>query len=117
MVFSDGTSGKEPAYQIERYKRCRFDSWVGKIPLDLLPIFLPGESHGQKRLGQRAIVHRVTKSQKGLKRLSTHIQEYVYIQLFFIFLKRLNNSPNRKLGKSPGGGGGEGGKAKKFPKK
>ena len=34
--------------------RCRFDSWVGKIPWwrkwQSTPIFLPGESHGQRSL-------------------------------------------------------------------
>ena len=32
--------------------RCRFDPWVGKIPwrraLQPIPVFLPGESHGQR---------------------------------------------------------------------
>ena len=26
------TSGKEPACQCRRYKRCKFDAWVRKIP-------------------------------------------------------------------------------------
>ena len=30
--FSDGASGKKPAYQCRRGKRHRFDLWVGKIP-------------------------------------------------------------------------------------
>ena len=29
-----GTSGKEPAYQCRKHKRCGFDPWVGKIPLE-----------------------------------------------------------------------------------
>ena len=36
-----------------------------------LPVFLPGESHGQRNLG-RATVHRVTKSWIRRKRLSVH---------------------------------------------
>ena len=32
--FPGGTSGKEPACQCRRIKRCRFDLWVGKIPLE-----------------------------------------------------------------------------------
>ena len=32
MSFPVGTSGKEPSCQIWRYKRYRFDPWVGKIP-------------------------------------------------------------------------------------
>ena len=31
--FPDGTSGKEPAYQCGRLKRCWFDPWVGEDPL------------------------------------------------------------------------------------
>ena len=49
--------------------RDRFDPWVGKIPWRMAwqptPIFLPGESRGQRSL--RATVHRVTKSQTRLK--------------------------------------------------
>ena len=37
-----------------RCKRLRFDPWVGKIPWrrkwQLTPVFLPGESHGQRSL-------------------------------------------------------------------
>ena len=54
MDFSGGTSGKEPSCQCRRHKRLRFDPWVGKIPWRRVwkptPIFLPGESHGQRSL-------------------------------------------------------------------
>ena len=30
--FQGGASGKEPACQCRRRKRCRFDPWVGQIP-------------------------------------------------------------------------------------
>ena len=47
-------SGKEPACQCRRHKKCGFDSWVGKIlwrrARQLTPVFLPGESHGQSSL-------------------------------------------------------------------
>ena len=47
-------SGKESACQGRRCKRLRFSPWVGKIPWrrkwQPTPIFLPGESHGQRRL-------------------------------------------------------------------
>ena len=47
-------SGKEPTWQCRRCKRCAFDSWVGTIPRrrkwQPTPIFLPGESHGQRSL-------------------------------------------------------------------
>ena len=29
--FPGGTSGKEPACQCRRHRRCGFDPWVGKI--------------------------------------------------------------------------------------
>ena len=39
----------------EDFKGCTFDPWVGKIPWrsawQPTPVFLPTESHGQKRLG------------------------------------------------------------------
>ena len=53
--FPGGASGKEPACQSRRLKRQGFDPWVGKIPWrrawQPTPIFLPGESHGQRSLG------------------------------------------------------------------
>ena len=30
-LFSAGASGKEPACQCRRHKRCGFDAWVGEI--------------------------------------------------------------------------------------
>ena len=67
-----GPSGKEPACQCRGRQRCRFDPWVRKIPWRRKwqppPIFLPGESQGQRSL--RATIHRVTKSQTQLKQLS-----------------------------------------------
>ena len=50
----DGSSGKEPACQCKRYRRCRFDPWVRKMPWrrkwQSTPVFLPGKSHGQRSL-------------------------------------------------------------------
>ena len=54
--FPGGASGKEPACQrqCKRRKRHGFDPWVGKIPWKMAwqptPVFLPGESHGQRSL-------------------------------------------------------------------
>ena len=54
LGFPGGASGKEPACQCRRHERCRFDPWVGKIPWRRAwqpsPVFLPGESHGQRIL-------------------------------------------------------------------
>jgi len=45
---------KEPACQYRRLKRVGFNPWVGKIPWKRAwlptPVFLPGESHGQRSL-------------------------------------------------------------------
>ena len=52
--FPGGTSDTESACRYRRHKRLRFDSWVGKIPWrrkwQPMPVFLPGESHGQRSL-------------------------------------------------------------------
>ena len=52
MGFPGGASGKEPTCQCRRCKRYVFYSWIGKIPWrrkrQPTPVFLPGESHGQR---------------------------------------------------------------------
>ena len=52
MGFPGGPSSKESTHW---YRRLTFDSWVGKIPWrraqQSTPVFLPGESHGQRSLG------------------------------------------------------------------
>ena len=54
LGFPGGTSGKELTCQCRRHKRLRFDPWIGKIPWrkawQPTPVFLPGESHGQRNL-------------------------------------------------------------------
>ena len=53
--------------QCRNCRRCRFDPWVGKIPRKRArqptPVFLLGESHGQRSL--------VSYSSKGHKELDT----------------------------------------------
>ena len=52
--FPGSASGKDPACQCRGHKRWGFDPWLGKIPWrrswQPTPIFLPGESHGQRSL-------------------------------------------------------------------
>ena len=60
----DGTTGKELACQYRIHKRHGFDPWVRKIlwwrAWQPAPIFLPGESHGQRSLaGYSPQHHRV----------------------------------------------------------
>ena len=54
LGFLGGTSGKELACQCRRHKRCGFDPWIRKTPWrrawQHTPVFLPGESHGQRSL-------------------------------------------------------------------
>ena len=51
-----GTTGKNPACQCRRLKRHGFNPWVRKIPWrrtwQPTPVFLPGESHGQRIPGR-----------------------------------------------------------------
>ena len=52
--FPGGTRGKEPACQYWIHETHRFNPWVGKMPWrrawQPTPVFLPGESRGQKSL-------------------------------------------------------------------
>ena len=54
MGLPGGASGKEPAWQYRRHKRCRSDPWVRKTPWrrawQPTPVFFPRESHGQRSL-------------------------------------------------------------------
>ena len=63
IKYPGGSSGKEPACQCRRHKRCKFDPWAQKIPWRrkwlLTPVSLPGESHGQ-----RSLVGYIPKSEK-----------------------------------------------------
>ena len=47
-------SGKEPTCQCRRHRRCRLDSWAGKIPWSrkrlLATVFLPGKFQGQRSM-------------------------------------------------------------------
>ena len=76
LGFNGGANVKEPACQCRRHKRCGFDPWVGMIlwrrAWQPTPVFLPGESHGQKSLVGTA--HGVAKSRTWLLRQhrSTH---------------------------------------------
>ena len=61
--------GKDSACQCRRHKRPGFDPWVRKIPWirkwQLIPVFLPGEFHGQRNLVSYS-PQGVTKSQTQL---------------------------------------------------
>ena len=69
-----GASGKETTCQCRGYKRCRFEPWVSKVPWrrkwQPTPVFLPGESHGQRSLAGYS--PRGHKESDMTERLSTH---------------------------------------------
>ena len=54
IKYPRDNTGKEPICHWRRHKRCRFDPWLGKIPWrsawQPMPVFFPGESHGQRSL-------------------------------------------------------------------
>ena len=72
----DGAISKEPARQCRRCKRRRFDPWVGEIPWRRKwqppPVFLPGESHGQRNLAGY--------SPWGCKELDKNEHTYIKLQ-------------------------------------
>ena len=74
LVFPSGTSGKEPACQCRRHKKCGFNCWVRKLPWTkkmATPSRILAWRIPVDRGAWRATVHGVTKSQTYLKQLST----------------------------------------------
>ena len=74
--FPGVTSGKEPACQCRRRKRCRFSLWVGKIPWwrawQPTRVFLSGESHGERSLaGYSPWGHKESDMTKATERAHT----------------------------------------------
>ena len=71
--FPGGFSSKESAC---KSRRCRFDSWVGKIPWrskwQPTPVFLPRKSHGQRSLvgyspwGHKRVRHNLETKQQQI---------------------------------------------------
>ena len=85
MGFPGGASGKEAACQCRRHKRHGFNPWVRKIPWrrawQPTPVFLPGESHGQRSLVGYSAWGRKKSDMK--KQLSTHARRGILQILFF----------------------------------
>ena len=84
-------------------KKDVFDPWLRKIPWRKAwkptPVFLPGESHGQRNLAGYCVVHGVTKSWTWLKWFSMHVYNYILSlcseykfmtpEIFFLFASLL----------------------------
>ena len=77
--FPGSTSGKEPTCQCTRPKRCGFNPWVRKIPWRRHGDSLQYSclENPMERGAWQSRVHRVTKSQRWLKRFSTHALKHV----------------------------------------
>ena len=85
---------KKSASQCQRHRRHGFDPWVGKIPQRKkwppTPVFLPGESHGQRNLeGYSPQGH---KKSDTTQQLSTHRQCRLQITIVIILLQIISVS-------------------------
>ena len=75
--FIGGVSGKEPACQSKRCKRCGFDPRLGRYPGERKgnPLQYSCLENPMDTGTWRATVHEVTKSRTWLKRLSMHAKK------------------------------------------
>ena len=78
--FPGGTSGKEPAYQCRRHKRCKFVSWFGKISWrnagQPTPVFLPGVFHRLSSMeGYSLQGYKESDSTEGTQHICTDVYE------------------------------------------
>ena len=94
--FPRWLSDKESACRCRRHRRHEFNPWVRKIPWrrtwQPAPVFLPGESHGQKSLAGYSPWGR--KELDTTERLSTEEQGFLMIQLGLWVLRK--NTPGVK---------------------
>ena len=93
MGIPGGASGKKPTCECKRHRRHGFDPWARKIPwrrtYQPTTVFLPGESHGQRSLGDT--FHSVAKSWTWLKHLGTHVCVCMYVCVYiYIYIIKQN---------------------------
>ena len=93
--FTGGASGKEPAWQCRRLKRCVFDPWVGKIPWrrawQPTPISCLKNPHRQRSLvGYNPWGHRVRHDWSNLACIHIHVLYLVDSSYFFFFHLKSN---------------------------
>ena len=76
LHISSRTLSIDCCFSCRRRNRCRFDPWVRRIPWrrawQPTPVFLPGESHGQRSLA--ATVRGVAQSRTGLSASATRLR-------------------------------------------
>ena len=72
-AFPGGASGKESTCQYRRHKRRRFGKIPWSRPWQPIPVFLPGESHGQRRLAGYS--PRGRKESDTTEQLLTHTEQ------------------------------------------
>ena len=88
--FPGDSSGKESDCW---HKRCTFDPWVGKIPerrkWQPIPVFLPGESHGQRSL--------VCYSPQGCKESDTTISAHTHMRFYHVKLEMQGRSHSQQF--------------------
>ena len=100
-----GASGKESAWKCRRHKRRGFDPWDGKIPWrrawQPAPVFLPGESHGQRSLvGYSPWGCKESDTTEWLSaHTHTHTRIHTHTQVVFVVMAR-----SSKSGRGPGTG-------------
>ena len=94
--FPDGASGKEPTCQCRRHKKLRFNPWVRRIPWrrawQSTPVFLLGESNGQRSLVGCSPWGRRKSSRIEVTLLThththTHTHGLIYILSILLFLR------------------------------
>ena len=95
--FPGDASGKESSCQCRRHKGCGFDPWVRKIPWrrawKLTPVFLPGESHGQRSLaGYHSLGYKESDTTEATQHVHTHA-------VYLIFMK--TKPKQKKLTSNP----------------
>ena len=74
----------KPACQCRRHKRHGFDPWVRKMPCrrarQLTPVFLPGESHGQRTLvGNGPQGHKESDITEAIQHMCTEVPSTSHI--------------------------------------
>ena len=83
LGFPSDTSSKQHACEWKRQKRHGFNPWIGKMPWKRVrqhtPLFLPGDSHGQKSLWGYRGSQRVRQDWSDLAHVHGGLKTTVYL--------------------------------------